>query len=65
MSANWFGVTPLKGASALIPYVKNPGESREGDQPGQRGWIGWKTYFTACILNQLWGARVESAIPEL
>ena len=65
MSANWFGVTPLKGASALTPFVKNPGESREGDQLGQRGWIGWKTYFTAAILNQLWGARVEAAIPEL
>ncbi len=65
ISANWFGVTPLKGAAALMPFVKNPGESREGDQLGQRGWIGWKTYFTACILNQLWGARVETAVPEL
>lgn len=65
IAKNWFGVTPLKGAPALTPFVKNPGESREGDQLGQRGWIGWKTYFAAVILNQLWGARVEAAIPEL
>lgn len=65
ISANWFGVTPLKGASALVPFVKNPGESREGDQLGQRGWIGWKTYFTGVILNQLWGARAEVAVVEL
>lgn len=63
-SADAFGVTPLKGVNGLQPFVKNPGESREGDQLGQRGWIGWKTYFTACILNQLWMARYEIAIPE-
>jgi N4-gp56 family major capsid protein len=49
----------------MQPFVKNPGVSREGDQLGQRGWIGWKTYFTATILNQLWMARAEVAIPEL
>jgi N4-gp56 family major capsid protein len=65
LAENWFGVTPLKGVTGLTPFVKNPGESREGDQLGQRGWIGWKTYFTACVLNQLWGARAEIAIPEL
>ena len=58
-------VTPLKGANALTPFVKNPGESREGDQLGQRGWIGWKSYFAALILSQVWIARVECAIPEL
>ena len=58
-------VTPLKGATALTPFVKNPGESREGDQLGQRGWIGWKTYFAAIILNQLWCCRAEVAVAEL
>jgi len=64
-SKDTFGVTPLKGVNGMQPFVKNPGESREGDQLGQRGWIGWKTYFTACVLNQLWMARLECAIPEL
>ena len=58
-------VTPLKGPRAIMPFVKNPGESREGDQLGQRGWIGWKTYFASLILNQLWCARAEVAVPEL
>lgn len=64
-AADAFGVTPLKGAKAMVPFVKNPNESREGDQLGQRGWIGWKTYFASCILNQLWLARLEAAVPEL
>lgn len=65
ISANCAAVTPLKGSNALTPFVKNPGESREGDQLGQRGWIGWKSYFAALILNQGWIARVECAVPEL
>jgi len=64
-AADAFGVTPLKGANALKPFVVNPGVPRGGDELGQRGWIGWKTYFTAVILNQLWMARAEIAIPEL
>jgi N4-gp56 family major capsid protein len=64
LAANWFGVTPLKGANALTPFVHNPQVS-DSDKLGQRGHIGWKTYFTACILNQLWGARIEVSVPEL
>ena len=65
ISADCAAVTPLKGATALTPFVKNPGESREGDQLGQRGWIGWKSYFAALILNQLWVAVAKCAVPEL
>lgn len=65
ISADCAAVTPLKGSSALTPFVKNPGEPREGDQLGQRGWIGWKSYFAALILNQSWIARVECSVPEL
>ena len=65
ISDNCAAVTPLKGATAINPFVKNPGESREGDQLGQRGWIGWKTYFAALILNQLFVARAEVAVAEL
>ena len=65
ISADCAAVTPLKGATALTPFVKNPGESREGDQLGQRGWIGWKSYFAALILNQLWVAVAKVAVPEL
>lgn len=65
ISADCAAVTPLKGASAITPFVKNPGESREGDQLGQRGWIGWKSYFAGLILNQVWVARCECAVPAL
>ena len=65
ISADCAAVTPLKGASAITPFVKNPGESREGDQLGQRGWIGWKSYFAGLILNQVWVSRAEVAVPAL
>lgn len=65
IAADCAAVTPLKGASAITPFVKNPGESREGDQLGQRGWIGWKSYFAGLILNQVWMARAEVSVPAL
>ena len=65
IAAECAAVTPLKGKTALDPFVVNPGTSREGDQLGQRGWIGWKTYFAAVILNQLWMCRAEVAAAEL
>jgi len=42
-----------------------PGVPREGDPLGQRGYIGWKTWFTAGISNQLYGVRCEVAVREL
>lgn len=60
-----FGVVPLKGKNAITPIVMNPNIARGGDPLAQRGSVGWKTYFTAVILNQTWMARVECAVPEL
>lgn len=60
-----FGVVPLKGKNAITPMVLNPNVVRGGDPLGQRGSVGWKTYFTAVILNQSWMARVECAVAEL
>lgn len=65
LSPDAFGVVPLKGAKAMTPYVLNPNKPRGGDPLGQRGSVGWKTYFTSVILNQSWMARVECAVPEL
>ncbi len=64
-AADAFGITPLKGENALAPFVRNPGKVSDSDKLGQRGHIGWKTYFAAVILNQLWMARAEVAVPEL
>ena len=65
LSPDAFGVVPLKGKNAITPTVLNPNVVRGGDPLGQRGSVGWKTYFTAVILNQAWLARVECAVPEL
>jgi N4-gp56 family major capsid protein len=65
VAADSFAVTPLKGKNAIMPMVLNPGVPREGDPLGQRGYVGWKTWFTGCILNQVWMARVECAVLEL
>ena len=64
IAKDWFGVTPLKGGPGITPFVHNPKVS-DTDKMAQRGHIAWKTYFAALILNQVWGARAEVAIPEL
>lgn len=65
LSPDAFGIVPLKGKNAMTPMVLNPNVPRGGDPLAQRGSVGWKTYFTAVILNQAWMARVECAVPEL
>lgn len=64
LAANAFGVVPLKGEKAMTPMVLNP-QPRGADPLGQRGSVGWKTYFTCVILNQAYIARAEVAVPEL
>jgi N4-gp56 family major capsid protein len=65
LADNAFGVVPLKGASALTPMVLNPGKISDSDKLGQRGHVGWKTYFAAVMLNQAWCVRCEVSAPEL
>lgn len=64
LSPDAFGLVPLKGKNAITPMVLNPNVPRGGDPLAQRGSVGWKTYFTAVILNQGWMARAEVAVPE-
>lgn len=61
-----FGVTPLKnqkvgkGNNVVVePSVINPGQKTKDDPLGQRGFVGWKSYFTAVRLNETWMARLE------
>lgn len=60
-----FGMTPLADKTALQPIIRRPGVSDSGDPLGQRGWVGWKTYFCATILNQAWMVRIECAASSL
>lgn len=64
LSPDAFGTVPLKGSNAISPSVVNP-KPVAGDPLGQRGSVGWKTYFATVILNQAWMARVECAAVEL
>ncbi|MCW7556491.1 N4-gp56 family major capsid protein [Endozoicomonas gorgoniicola] len=59
-----YGCVPLKGEESIEPKVLNPNTPRGGDPLGQRGTVGWKTYFTAVRLNELWMARVEVTLGQ-
>ena len=66
LGAHFAASVPLKGKGAVTaPIVRNPGTISDSDKLGQRGHVGWKAYFGAVILNQLFGARVEVAATEL
>lgn len=60
-----FGLCPLKGAGAIHPMVLNPGVPRGGDPLGQKGSIGWKVWFNAVRLNELWMVRIECCASAL
>ena len=59
VAANSYGIVPLQGKYAVKPMVLNPNMPRGGDPLGQKGFVSWKTYQTACILNHNWIARLE------
>ena len=60
-----YGLIPLKGKNAVTPKVLNPDTPRGGDPLGQRGSVGWKTYFVAKVLNEAWLVRGEFACTDL
>lgn len=60
-----FAQIPLKGEDAITPIVLNPGNASKSDPMAQRGYVSWKTWYTAVILNDLWMARLEAAVTDL
>jgi len=60
-----YGVIPLKGKGAIKPHIINPNTPSKSDPLGQKGYVGWKCYFVAKILNELWIARLESGATAL
>ena len=60
-----FASVPLKGAEAMRPMVLNPGTPSKSDPMAQRGYVSWKTWFAAVILNDLWMCRLEVAVTRL
>lgn len=65
IAKNAYGTVPLKGAGSMNPVVINPGRPSPADPLGQRGYVGWKFYYAALILNEAWMARVEVGVTDL
>jgi N4-gp56 family major capsid protein len=62
IAKNCYGNCALRGSNAMTPMVLNPGVPRGGDPLGQRGTVGWKSYYAAVRLNEAWMYRVEAAV---
>ena len=60
-----YGCVPLKGMGAVEPVIIPVGQKTKDDPLGQRGYIGWKTWFTAKILNDAWIVRIECGATAL
>ena len=60
-----YGCVPLKGFNSITPIVLNPGTPSKSDPLGQIGFVGWKTWFVAVILNQSWLARLEVGVTAI
>lgn len=60
-----YGLVPLKGANSITPSVINPDVKTKDDPLGQRGYVGWKTYFAAVRLNEAWMCRCEFGVTNL
>lgn len=60
-----FAQVPLKGEEAITPMVLQPGTPSKSDPMGQRGYVSWKAWYAAVILNDLWMCRLEVAVTAL
>lgn len=62
---NAYGHVALKGANAITPSVINPDQKTKDDPLGQRGYVGWKTYYSCVRLNETWMSRLECGVTDL
>lgn len=56
-----WGHVALRGQGAVSPSIIPVGQKDKSDPLGQRGYVGWKSYHAALILNQTWMTRIEVA----
>lgn len=60
-----WGQVALRGMDSIdVSYIP-PGQKDKNDPLGQRGYIGAKTYMTALVLNNGWGALAWVGTPNL
>lgn len=60
-----YGCVPLRGQGAVAPSIIPVNQNTKDDPLGQRGYIGWKTWWATVILNQAWMIRLEVAVTAL
>jgi N4-gp56 family major capsid protein len=60
-----WGMVALRGQGAVSPTIIPVGQKTKDDPLGQRGYVGWKTWHAALILNQAWMTRLEVAVTAL
>lgn len=60
-----WGMVALRGMGAVSPTIIPVGQKTKDDPLGQRGYVGWKTWHAALILNQAWMSRLEVAVTAL
>jgi len=65
VAQNAVACVPLKGRGAIEPSIINPGTKSASDPLGQRGYVGWKTWFASLITNQAWIARLEVGATDI
>ena len=60
-----YGLVAIRGAGSVSPTIIPVNQKTKDDPLGQRGYVGWKTWFVALILNQTWMARLEVGVTDL
>lgn len=60
-----YGVVAIRDMGSVEPTIIPVGMKTKDDPLGQRGYIGWKTWFVAVRLNEAWMARLEVAVTKL
>jgi N4-gp56 family major capsid protein len=60
-----FGLVSIKGQGAIVPSVVSVDTKTKDDPLGQRGYVGWRTWFTAFRAYEPWLARIECGASDL
>ncbi len=60
-----YGCVPLRGVGSVEPTIIPVNQKDKSDPLGQRGYVGWKTWFVCKVLNEAWMNRLESAATAL
>jgi N4-gp56 family major capsid protein len=59
-----YATAGVKGTKDIELYIHTPDKVDSGNPLGQKGTVGWKSWFAAAILNQNWLCRIETAVTQ-